>query len=69
MNISIPEETEQQSVAAGFASVEQYVHSLVRRDRERLAIEEGISAMKEGRVQDFEDFDRQFRERHGIDEE
>ena len=66
MEITLPDDAEHQSVAAGFASVEQYVHSLVLRDRERLAIEEGIAAMKEGKVQDFGDFDREFRERHGL---
>jgi hypothetical protein len=66
MQITVPEDTETQSLAAGYASVEQYVHSLVLRDRERLAIEEGISAMNEGRVQDFDDFDRDFRQKHNI---
>lgn len=68
MQIKLPEDTESQSLAAGFASVEQYVHSLVLRDRERLAIEEGISAMKEGRLQDFDEFDRDFRKTHSIDQ-
>ncbi len=68
MEITLPEDAEQQSVAAGFASVEQYIHSLVCRDRERLAIEEGIAAMKEGKVQNFDDFDREFRKRHGLAE-
>ena len=67
MEISLPDDAEKQSVAAGYANVQQYIHSLVRRDRERLAIEEGIAAMKEGKIQDFDDFDREFRERHGID--
>ncbi|MEM9368763.1 MAG: hypothetical protein AAGD07_22460 [Planctomycetota bacterium] len=68
MNVSVPEETEKQSVAAGFDNVEQYVYSLIRRDGERLAMEEGISAMNERRVQDFNEFDRRFCERHGIGE-
>jgi hypothetical protein len=66
MEISLPDDAEKPSVAAGYASVEQYIHSLVRRDRERLPIEEGIDAMKEGKVQDFDDFDREFRKRHGL---
>lgn len=66
MQITLPDDAEQQSVAAGFASVEQYIYSLVRRDRERLAIEEGITAMKEGKVQDFGEFDREFRKRNGL---
>ena len=67
MQIRLPEDTETQSLAAGYANVEQYVHSLVLRDRERLAIEEGIAAMKEGRVQDFDEFDREFIQNHKID--
>ncbi len=66
MQITLPDDAERQSLAAGFASVEQYIHSLVRRDRERLAIEEGITALKEGKVQDFEEFDREFRKRNGL---
>ena len=67
MQIKLPEETESQSLAAGFASVEQYVRNLVLRDRERLAIEEGIAASKAGLIQDFDTFDRDFRKQHGID--
>lgn len=66
MQITLPEDTETQSLAAGYANVEQYVHSLVMRDRERLAIEEGIAALKDGRVQDFDDFDREFEKKHNI---
>ena len=55
------------SVAAGFASVDQYVFSLVQKDRERLAIQEGIDAMTEHRVQDFEEFDREFRKANAIE--
>jgi hypothetical protein len=50
---------------------QQYVHSLVLQDRERLAIEEGIAAMNEGRTDDFDDFDdfdREFCNRNGIGE-
>lgn len=55
-----------QASAAGYASVEHYVQSLLDRDRERLAIKEGIDAVNESRVQDFDVFDRDFRERNGI---
>jgi hypothetical protein len=68
MQITLSEDTEIQSLAAGFASVEQYIHSLVLRDRERIAIEEGIASMKDGRVQDFDNFDRDFRQKHSIDQ-
>jgi hypothetical protein len=68
MQISLPEGTECQSLAAGYASVEQYVYSLVQRDRERLAIQEGIDAMKAGRNEDFEQFDREFRQQNQVGE-
>jgi hypothetical protein len=68
MQITLSEDTEIQSLAAGFASVEQYVHSLVLRDRERIAIEEGIAAMKNGRAQDFDEFDLEFRQKNSIDQ-
>jgi predicted transcriptional regulator len=35
-------------------------------DRERAAIQEGIDAMNAGRVQDFDEFDREFRQKNGI---
>lgn len=55
-----------QATAAGFANVEQYIQALLDRDRERLAIQEGIDAVDEGRVQDLDEFDREFREKNGI---
>lgn len=35
-------------------------------EAERSAILEGIKALEEGHVRDFEEFDREFRERNGI---
>ncbi|WP_425396690.1 hypothetical protein [Aeoliella sp.] len=52
---------QQQATAAGYASVETYLQILVERDRERLAIAEGVEAMRSGRVRPFEEFDREFR--------
>lgn len=68
MQIEIPESgtIQHQATAAGFASVEHYVQDLLERDRERLAIQEGIDAANEGRVQDFDEFDREFRTKNGI---
>ena len=68
MQITLPDDARQLSLAAGYASVEQYILSLVQRDRERLAIEEGITALKEGMAQDFSEFDRQFREQNSLSE-
>lgn len=40
--------------------------ALDRQELEIVAIQEGIDAMKDGWIQDFEDFDREFREKNGI---
>ena len=74
MNIDLPQdliERVQQHVAilpgANEADViRKALDSLDWQDGERQAIQEGIVAMKEGRVQDFEQFDREFRQEHGI---
>ena len=56
----------QQAATAGFASPELYIQSLLERDAERLAIQEGIDAYKAGRHRPFEEFDREFRQRNGL---
>lgn len=68
MQVTLPEDTQNQSLAAGFSSVEQYVYNLVQQDKERLAIEQGIESMKHGRLRPFDDFDLEFRHRHQIGE-
>jgi hypothetical protein len=67
MQIEIPDTTQQQSIAAGFADVEQYIFSLVERDRERLAIQTGLDSLATGQVNSFEEFDREFRLRHNLE--
>jgi hypothetical protein len=66
MQIQIPDDTRQLSIAAGYADVDQFVNSLLRKERERLAIQAGIDAMEAGQVTDFADFDREFREKNGL---
>jgi hypothetical protein len=68
MQIEIPDSrnVRAQAVAAGYASVEDYVSMLLDRDAERVAIQEGIDAMKAGRVRSFEEFDQEFRANHGL---
>ena len=66
MQIQIPDDTKQLSIAAGFANVDQFVNSLLCKERERLAIQAGIDAMDAGQVTDFADFDRDFREKNGL---
>lgn len=68
MQIEIPDnrDVRAQAVAAGFASVEDYISVLLDRDAERVAIQEGLRAMKEGRVRTFEEFDRDFRQSNNL---
>ena len=66
MQITVPEDTQQLSLAAGFANVDQFVNNLLRKERERLALQTGIDAMDAGLVSDFADFDREFREKNGL---
>ena len=35
-------------------------------DQERIAVQEGLDALNAGRVRDFADFEREFREKNGI---
>ena len=55
-----------QAAAAGFATVELYIQSLLDRDADRLAIQDGIEAYQAGRHRSFDDFDREFREKNGM---
>ena len=74
MHIDLPQdliERVQQHVAflsgANEADViRKALDSLDWQNSERQAIQEGIVAMNEGLVQDFEQFDREFRQAHGI---
>ena len=51
-----------QATAAGYASVEEYVHSLVLRDKDRLAIQKGYEQVQAGQLRPFEDFDAEMRQ-------
>lgn len=68
MQITLPDDPdlETQAIAAGFATIEDYVRVLLDRDAERVAIQQGIDAMRAGKVQSFEEFDSAFRRRHQI---
>ena len=68
MQIELPDEVQHQAVAAGFASVEDYVTTLLDRDAERVAIQQGLQAMESGKVRDFDEFDRDFRVRNRLSE-
>ena len=46
--------------------IRQALDSLDWHDQERCAIQEGIDAWRKGDVQDFAEFDREFRVKNGI---
>lgn len=54
------------AAAAGYANVDQYVRSLIERDKDRLAIQAGLDAMRDGRTRPFDEFDAEFRKEHGL---
>ena len=72
MHIELPDEIVQrvkQRAAAGDTAadvIRKGLDALDLQDSERAAIQEGIDAMNEGRVQDFEQFNRESREKNGI---
>jgi hypothetical protein len=68
MQINLPDDPNIQGLAtaAGYASVEDYVFSLIERDTERMAIQQGLDAMQSGRTRPFEEFDAEFREKNDI---
>lgn len=66
MQIEVPHDVQTQAIAAGFSSVQDYVATLLDRDAERVAIQDGLRAMAEGRVRPFDDFDLEFRRRNGL---
>jgi len=68
IELKLDDDTKQQSVEAGFATVQEYLYSLLQRDRNRLEILKGLQDVEAGNVRSFEKFDREFRSKHGIDQ-
>jgi hypothetical protein len=66
-DLTLTEIAKIQSVEAGFASVDEYLYCLLQRDRTRLAILKGIQDVDSGNLRPFEEFDREFRVRHDIE--
>jgi len=68
MQINLPDTTDiqAQATAAGFANVDEYVFDLIERDKDRVAIQQGLEAMRDGKTRPFEEFDAEFRQEHGI---
>jgi predicted transcriptional regulator len=74
MHIDLPDELvsrlRQRAASAPGASeadvIREALNSLDWQDAERAAIQEGLDAIKAGRVRPFEEFDREFRVRIGL---
>jgi hypothetical protein len=68
MTIELPNDRDvrSQAIAAGFSTVEEYVVALIDRDAERVAIQEGIDAMRLGQGRPFEEFDAELRREFGF---
>jgi hypothetical protein len=66
IEIHFGDDTKIQSIEAGYASVEDYLHSLLQRDRARLACLKGLQDVDTGNIRPFDDFDSEFRKKHGI---
>lgn len=66
INLELGEEERLQCVEAGFVTLEDYLYSLLLQDRERLAILQGRADVEAGRIRSFEQFDQEFRKKHGI---
>ena len=68
MKIELPNDRDfqAQAVAAGFATVEDYVVTLLDRDAERVAIQQGIDDMNAGRLRPFSEFDAELRREFGF---
>lgn len=66
IEIHLDDDAKLQSIEAGYASVEDYLHSLLQRDRNRLACLKGMQDIESGNTRPFEEFDAEFRKKHGI---
>lgn len=60
IDLEIDERIKRQCTEAGFATVEEYLYSLLIQDGERLSIERGLADVKEGRLRTFAEFDSEF---------
>lgn len=69
IELKLDDDAKQQSIEAGFASVQEYLYNLLQRDRNRLGILKGLQDVEAGNVRSFEEFDREFRSKHGIDQD
>ena len=63
MTVDLPNDRDYQAqaIAAGYSALEDYLVTLLDRDAERVAIQQGIDDMRAGRVRPFEEFDAELR--------
>ncbi len=68
MMIELPadRDIQSQAIAAGYASVDDYVRVLLDRDAERVAIQQGIDAMNAGDMRPWEEVDADLRQKFGF---
>jgi len=69
MQVTIPDDAglQNQAIAAGFATIEDYLVELIERDAARVAIQQGIDDYKAGRTQSFDQFDAELRREFGFE--
>ncbi|WP_437186718.1 hypothetical protein SH668x_000068 [Planctomicrobium sp. SH668] len=56
-----------QAIAAGFATVEDYLMTLLDRDAERIAIQAGLDDIAAGRMHPWEEVNAEIRREFGFD--
>jgi len=66
INLDTDRDIKSQAIAAGFATIEDYMMTLLDRDAERLAIQEGINDMNAGRMQPWDEVDAEIRREFGF---
>ncbi len=67
IEIHLNDDARLQSIEAGYANVEDYLYSLLQRDRARLACMKGLQDVDAGNTRPFDEFDAAFRKKHGIE--
>ena len=66
MEIQIDDQARSQSIAAGFVNVQEYVNSLLSKDRDRIEIRKGYEDVQAGRLRPFAEFDAEMRKKLGM---
>ena len=66
IDVQLDDHARRQSIAAGFANVQEYVNSLLSKDRDRIAIRKGYEDVQAGRTRPFSEFDAEMRQKLGM---